>query len=205
MSSVNVAIIDSGGANINSVVFALDRLDVPARLTDDPKIIRRASHVVLPGVGSAGAAMSRLKQNQLDQLIPTLQQPVLGICLGMQLLFNSSQEDNTPCLGIVDGCVTRLPQLPGLTIPHMGWNRTVVSGENRLLDGKTTGFFGYFVHSFAVPLGDYTIGRCHHGEWFSSIVAKDNFVGIQFHPERSGEVGLQLLNRFINQSTETSV
>lgn len=201
----SVAIIDSGGANINSVVFALERLGVRAQLTCDADFVKTASHVILPGVGSAGAAMSRLNQNGLDEVVPKLTQPVLGICLGMQLLFDSSEEENTACLGIIDGIVQKLPLKRDLTVPHMGWNKTIRVGNHRLLSEIESDFFAYFVHSYVAPICQYTIGKCQHGDWFSSIVAKQNFLGIQFHPERSGNIGLGLLKRFLTLEKEVLV
>jgi len=214
MSAPMVAIIDSGGANINSIVFAFERLGCRAIFTDDWKAIQQATHVVLPGVGSAFASMNRLRQSGLDQLIPNLRQPVVGICLGMQLLFASSQEARSgkpvDCLGIVQAQVQRLPSQPGLTIPHMGWNRNrLVEGQHSSLasamfDGLADGFFSYFVHSYAAPIGPWTAAKCNHGQWFSSMVAWRNFFGIQFHPERSSAIGMELLKRFLSLDSEVT-
>ncbi len=196
----SVAIIDSGGANINSVVFAFQRLGVQPRFTGDWDEIRMASHVVLPGVGAAGAAMRRLDELGLRSRITKLTQPVLGICLGMQLLFESSAEDGVACLGIIPAKITALESAPQLTVPHIGWNRNDLTAEaasRPLLRHLQSGFHGYFVHSFAAPCGAWTMAAAQHGVRFSSIVAQDNFYGIQFHPERSGSIGQQLLMNFL--------
>lgn len=199
MSEPTVAIIDSRGANINSIVFAFERLGCTPVFTDDWDQIRSASHVVLPGVGSAGAAMKKLNESGLAGKIPTLSQPVLGICLGMQLLFEKSTEGDVDCLGIIPASISELKSASDLTIPHIGWNQNEF--ENQLLspmfNGIEDGFYAYFVHSFAAPVGPWTVARCNHGQWFSSIVSRENFVGIQFHPERSSSTGEQLLNRFL--------
>ncbi len=207
-----VAIIDSGGANINSIVFAFERLGCRPSFTDDWQVIQAASHVVLPGVGSAAAAMEKLTASGLAEKIPTLTQPVVGICLGMQLLFDSSQEGGVECLGVIPGEVKKLAAGDGLTVPHIGWNRNrLVELEARdlearencrgLFDGVDDGFYAYFVHSFAAPVGPWTVAECRHGQSFSSIVAHRNFIGIQFHPERSSVDGRRLLGQFLNIGT----
>ncbi len=198
--SRDVAIIDSGGSNISSVRFALQRLGIAPRFTGDWNVIRRATHVLLPGVGAAGAAMDRLQQLGLSERIGELVQPVLGICLGMQLLFQSSAEDDTACLGVIPAAVEPLTGGPGLTIPHMGWNRYhwAAGASGHPLTARTgSGDYGYFVHSYAAPVGPWTLAWTKHGCRFSSIVASGNFCGIQFHPERSGAVGQQLLANFL--------
>jgi glutamine amidotransferase len=195
-----VAIIDSGGANINSIVFACERLGHPCTFTSDWDVIRRANRVILPGVGAARAAMDRLKDADLATRIGQLTQPVLGICLGMQLLFEHSEEGDTPCLGIIPATVRSLRSGKNITIPHTGWNRNEWTGEcpkHPLVRGVPDGFFGYFVHGFAAPPGPWTVARVRHGEWFSSVAAYRNFCGIQFHPERSGEIGSRLLENFL--------
>ena len=194
----SVAIIDSGGANINSIVFAFERLGCVPVFTRNWQVIRDASRVVLPGVGSAGAAMNRLHESGLAEKIPTLQQPVLGICLGMQLLFESSEEANVECLGVIPESIKALKQPKDLTVPHMGWNSNrVLTSDNGLLQKVEDGFYSYFVHSFAAPVCQWTLASCNHGQWFSSMVQKENFSGIQFHPERSGPIGLRLLANFL--------
>lgn len=199
MSQRSVAIIDSGGANINSIVFAFERLGYHPVFTDDWVKIQAATHVVLPGVGSASAAMERLNRSGLTQKIPTLTQPVIGICLGMQLLFQSSGEGGVDCLGIIPAKVRSLQPFDSLTIPHMGWNRNYFTDQRPpMFEEIGDGFYSYFVHSFAAPLGPWTVAQCRHGDLFSSIVSHRNFTGIQFHPERSSSVGEQLLECFVN-------
>jgi glutamine amidotransferase len=190
------AVVDSGGANIASVMQALARLGTAATFTSDPKVIERADRVILPGVGSAGAAMDRLGASGLDRLIPRLTQPVLGICLGMQLLFRRSSEGNRDLLGIIEADVDRLPEKPGLRIPHMGWNQVDVQRDDPLLAGIEGGWF-YFVHSYAAPIGPWTLASSEHGAAFSAIVQQRNFRGAQFHPERSATFGAQLLKNFL--------
>lgn len=196
----SVAIIDSGGANINSVLFAFQRLGIDPIFTGDWSVISSADYVVLPGVGRAATAMKRLEQLDLIQKIPQLQQPVLGICLGMQLLFERSVEGNVACLGIIPSTVESIPPNAGLSVPHMGWNQNQwleKPTNNRLSAGIDSGFHGYFVHSYAAPVGAWTLARCAYGITFSSIVAWHNFFGIQFHPERSGSAGQKLLANFL--------
>lgn len=195
----DVALVDCGGSNINSVRFAFERLGIQPRFTRDWEVIRHSTHVVLPGVGAAGAAMQCLHQSGLAERLGQLAQPVLGICLGMQLLFETSAEDETVCLGVIPARVTALPASDGLSIPHTGWN---LNGWNRSLSHDLSqhvpgDFYGYFVHSYAAPPGPWTLATTHHGEAFSSIVAWRNFLGIQFHPERSGDAGQKLLAGFL--------
>ena len=199
MNVPQVAIIDSGGANINSIVFAFERLGCSPVFTQDWEQIQNASHVVLPGVGAAAAAMTHLERVGLAAKIRELTQPVLGICLGMQLLFERSEEGYVPGLGVIPGTVQKMANLPGITIPHMGWNQNHFEAKpsESMFDGIADQRFAYFVHSFSAPLGPWTIAKSHHGEWFSSIVGLRNFVGIQFHPERSGSWGSQLLHNFL--------
>lgn len=195
-----IAIIDSGGANIQSVVFAFERLGLQPVFTRDRETIARASHVILPGVGAAKTAMNRLNEYGLAGLIPELTQPVLGICLGLQLLFRKSAEGDAKCLGIIPADVEALPACDRLTLPHTGWNRiewTKQGAESSLANGVPFGSFAYFVHSYAAPVGPWTLATTLHGVPFSSIVRWKNFTGIQFHPERSSETGLRLLASFL--------
>jgi glutamine amidotransferase len=193
---MTLAVVDSGGANIASVMQALARLGTEATFTSDPDVIERADRVILPGVGSADAAMDKLSASGLDIVIPRLSQPVLGICLGMQLLFRRSTEGDRDLLGIIEAEVDRLPDLPGLRIPHMGWNQVDVQLDDPLLQGLEEGWF-YFVHSYAAPLGPWTLASSQHGRPFSAIVRQNNFHGAQFHPERSATAGARLLKNFL--------
>ncbi len=197
MSSNGVAIIDSGGANIASLKFALNRLDVDAILTTDSKTIQNASHVILPGVGAAAAAMQRLTQTGLDELIPTLEQPVLGICLGMQLLAEASEEDNAKCLGVIPGIAKKLSASPDTPVPNMGWSPASLARQHPLLDGIDDGSYFYFVHSYALPVADYSLATASHTGNFTAILTHDNFYATQFHPERSSAAGARLLSNFL--------
>ena len=192
-----IAIIDSGGANIASVQFALERLGAESVLTRDVAEIAAADRVLLPGVGAAPVAMQALKDAQLIESIRKLRQPVLGICLGMQLLFGRSAEGDTDLLGILDGdCRAFLPA-NGRSVPHMGWNRLSPTTTHPLLAGLPDVVHVYFVHSYFVPVNDATIATCQYGEDFTAIAAMDNFMGCQFHPERSGQVGARILQNFL--------
>lgn len=193
----DVVMLDSGGTNLASVRFAFERLGVSAELSRDPERIRRASHVVLPGVGAAGPGMQRLRESGLDRLIPTLTQPVLGVCLGMQLLFESSEEGDTACLGILSGRLRRFDEARCGRVPHMGWNRIDTRRASPLLDGIGADAFAYFVHSYAAPLTEDTVASCDYGGAFAAVVSKGNFHGAQCHPERSASVGARLLANFL--------
>ncbi len=197
MSAPNVVIIESGGANIASLQFALDRLECPSVVTAEAGAIRAASHVILPGVGAAANAMSRLRHRDLHRLIPSLRQPVLGICLGMQLLFEASDEGPVECLGIIPGRAARFAQEAGLPVPHMGWNTLMIERQSALLDGLEGGDYAYFVHSYALPPGPATVASSLYGTAFSACVESRNFYGAQFHPERSARVGARLLQNFL--------
>jgi imidazole glycerol-phosphate synthase subunit HisH len=190
-------VIVASGANIASLQFALQRLDAQASVSADPNVIRAASHVILPGVGAAAVAMSRLRQSGLDTVIPTLQQPVLGICLGMQLLHESSQEGDVACLGVIPGGAARFAQEPGRPVPHMGWNTLEIRRPSPLLAGLADGDYAYFVHSYALDVGAATVASAHYGAHFSACVQSRNFYGAQFHPERSAAVGARLLENFL--------
>ena len=192
-----IAIIDSGGANIASVKFALERLGVKSLLTNDVNVIRSAEKVVLPGVGAAPVAMERLASAGLIDCIRTLQQPVLGICLGMQLLFSHSTEGNTPLLGLFDATCTAFIPSSQRSVPHMGWNQLVLRQDHPLLAGVDNGVHVYFVHSYFAPVTAQTIAQCSYGHDFTAIVCEKNFMGCQFHPERSGSVGARILQNFL--------
>jgi glutamine amidotransferase len=193
----NAVIIPSCGSNLASLEFALERLGADVPLTEDHARIRAASHVILPGVGAAAPGMARLAAAGLVELIPTLTQPVLGICLGMQLLFASSEEEQTRCLGVVDAVVRRFPASPDLPVPQMGWNELEPVGESPLLAGVPKGSYAYFVHSYAAPPGPYTRAVTTYGVPFSAVIEQRNFFGTQFHPERSSRIGAEILDNFL--------
>ena len=194
-----IAILDSGTANLTSVAAAFERMNVPARITADTADLRAASHVILPGVGSAGAAMRALADRKLVDVVRSLTQPVLGICLGMQILFDQSEEsDGTPCLGLIPGSVQKLATDSQTPLPHMGWNKlTLDVPDYALLRGITDGTYMYFVHSFAAPVSAATLASCTYGNRFTAMCGVNNFYGCQFHPERSGEAGARVLKNFV--------
>lgn len=194
---MRVVLIDAGGANIGSVQYALERLGVDAPLTADAELIRSADRVILPGVGAAGTAMALLRERGLVEVIQRLQQPLLGICLGMQLLFDASEEGDVPCLGLLRGTVTRLRGGDGIRVPHMGWNTLTPLRAHPLLDGIPDGAQAYFVHGYAAPVTTDTLATCSHGQNFAALVGRGNRFGAQFHPERSAEVGARLLHNFL--------
>lgn len=191
---MKIALIDYGAGNVQSVKYALNRLGISPILTKNHEEIIAADKVIFPGVGSAKAAMEQLKQSGLDKLIPTLKQPVLGICVGMQLMCKSSQEGEVDCLGILDVEVKRFNE--GLKIPHMGWN-DIYDYQSPLFKGLTEHEQVYFVHSYYVPVNDATSAKTNYGIEFSAAIQKDNFYAVQFHTEKSGEVGAQILKNFI--------
>lgn len=193
-----VAIIDSGGANIASLLYAFERLGVEAELTIDADRIRHAQRVLLPGVGAARDAMQRLRDGGLVDVIRNLTQPVLGICLGMQLLCDASEEDNVDCLGIVPGVAKRLLVADNHPVPNMGWCATQGVVPHRLLDDIEDGSYFYYLHSYALPVSDNTLATARHTEEFSAVVGKENFVAAQFHPERSSKAGANLLKNFLD-------
>lgn len=197
--SQQIVIVNTGCANISSVKFAVERLGVSVNVSDDVNVIANADKVFLPGVGSANAAMASIQQKQLVECVKGLTQPVLGICLGMQLLVEKSAESltgSTPCLDIIPGEVKRM-QVGDLRLPHMGWNTVKPIGEAPLFKGIPANTYFYFVHSFAVALNAYTMASCQYGMDFSAALHKDNFFGVQFHPERSSDAGARLLKNFI--------
>jgi len=193
---MSIAVVNSGGANISSVLHALKRLGAEPKFTSDAQIISAAERVILPGVGAAGRAMEVLRSHTLTGVIRELTQPVLGICLGMQLLFDSSEEDDARLLGLIPARLERLPEADGLRVPHMGWNALCNKRPDPLTAPLNRQWF-YFVHSYAAPLGDWTLSSSTHGREFSAIVRKDNFYGAQFHPERSAGPGAELLRGFL--------
>lgn len=196
-----IAIIDYNAGNVASVQNALEQIGVKSFVTGNVDEIRSAEKVIFPGVGRAGSAMLELQKRGLDKIIPKLKQPFLGICLGLQLLAEFSEEDNTNCLGVISGKVQKFPQT--VKIPQIGWNQLSLC-KNKLKvvsdlfkDVPDDSFF-YFVNSFALEyLPEQTIGKTSYGIEFSAAVQKDNFYGVQFHPEKSGEVGLRVLKNFV--------
>jgi glutamine amidotransferase len=197
VSARDIVVVASGGANIASLLFALERLGAPSELSADPVRIRAASHVILPGVGAAADAMSRLERSGLDGVLPGLTQPVLGICLGMQLLHEASEEGGARCLGIIPGVARRFAEAPGRPVPHMGWNTLETRRDCPLLEGIADAARAYFVHSYALEVGEATVASCRYGTPFSACVAWRNFYGAQFHPERSAAAGARLLENFL--------
>lgn len=195
--STRAVIIDNGGANTASLRFALERVGAVAALTADADTIRAATHVILPGVGAAGDSMSRLRARGLDTLIPQLTQPVLGICLGMQLLYQASEEGDVACLGAIPGTARRMRSVQGRPVPHMGWNQLRHSGTAPLLAEVQDGAHAYFVHSYSVAVGDETVATTEYGDDFSAVIAHRNFFGTQFHPERSASAGSRILRNFL--------
>lgn len=195
--TANVAIIASGGANIASLTFALDRLGARCVLTTDTDVIAAASHVILPGVGAAADAMRRLHERGLCNRIRGLKQPVLGICLGMQLLAESSEEDHTECLGVIPGAACKLQGTPVTPVPNTGWCRVRQVKAHPLLDGIADDSYFYFVHSYALPVADGSLATAMHGKPLAAIARHENFLATQFHPERSATDGARLLANFL--------
>lgn len=194
-----LAIVDSGGANIASVKFALERLGVRGELTTDTAVIAAADRVILPGVGSAAEGMKRLQQRGLVDCVRALRQPVLGICLGMQLLYEASEEDDVRCLGVIPGVARRFTPAPDRPVPHMGWNRIQPLAAVDLLAGIAAGSHCYFVHSYALPVTTATIATASYGREFAAVAQERNFLATQFHPERSGRTGAAILANFLNR------
>ena len=198
---MKIVIIKYNAGNIESVNNALNRLNVKAEITADHDKIRNADKVIFPGVGEASTTMEYLRRHQLDKLIISLKQPVLGICLGLQLMCSHSDENDTRCLGIFDEKVQKFSLQPGLLpamkIPHMGWN-TITGLKSSLFDPAMEGEYCYFVHSFYATTGQDTAAVCHYPLPFSAALQKDNFYAVQFHPEKSGKVGARILENFLN-------
>lgn len=194
---MTIAIIDYGAGNVQSVLHALARLGYSGTLSRDAHYIRTAQHVIFPGVGHAGAAMARLRATGLDVLIPQLTQPVLGICVGMQLMCQYSAEGDTTGLGIFDSRVLLLP--PTHKVPHMGWNTTAFAeAADAERWGQQPASYHYYVHSYAATISAHTIATCQYAQPFSAVLRRDNFTGVQFHPEKSGAAGAALLQHFLN-------
>ena len=192
-----VVLVDAGGSNIGSVRYALQRLGVDAELTGDAATIRAADRVILPGVGAAAGCMARLRELDLVDVLRTLDRPLLGVCVGVQLLFAHSEEDDTPCLGLLPGRVRKLHAAPGIRVPYMGWNTLQRRRGGSLVEGIADGDHAYFVHSYAAAVDDDCLCSSEHGQRFAAVVQRGNVAGAQFHPERSGAVGARLLKNFI--------
>ncbi|WP_029034886.1 imidazole glycerol phosphate synthase subunit HisH [Salinimicrobium terrae] len=192
--SEKVVIINYGAGNIQSIKFALERLGYEGVLSHDAEEIKSADKVIFPGVGEASSAMKKLKSTGLDKLIPLLKQPVLGICLGMQLMCNRSEEGDTDGLGIFDVDVIHFEKT--LKVPHIGWNR-IKELKTPLFEGVAEQKFVYLVHSFYAPVCAETIAKCDYGVNYSSALNKDNFYGVQFHPEKSSSAGEKILENFL--------
>jgi glutamine amidotransferase len=195
-----LAIIDSGGANIASLRYAIERLGFESDLTTDPRRLREATHVILPGVGAAADCMARLEKAELVETIRSLTQPLLGICVGMQLLFEASEEGNVSCLGLLPGRVRRFADRDGLPVPHMGWNQLELRADSPLFEGIESGDYVYFVHSYALPFTPNTIATAEYGEPFTAVVQRGYVYGAQFHPERSAQAGALLLRNFLRNT-----
>jgi len=193
---MKVVIIKYNAGNIRSVLFALERIGVEAVVTDNHDEIRSADRVIFPGVGEASSAMNYLKEKGLDELICSLTQPVLGICLGMQLMCSHSEENDTPCLGVFDEKVKRFPDTAGFKIPQIGWNN-IFGLKTQLFSGVSENAYMYFVHGYYVESCENAIAKTDYIAEYSSALHKTNFYAVQFHPEKSGEVGQKILENFI--------
>ncbi|MDI7775198.1 imidazole glycerol phosphate synthase subunit HisH [Asticcacaulis sp. EMRT-3] len=196
-NGTEIIVIEIGCANTASVLFALERLGARATLSSDPAEIAAAQKVVLPGVGAAGFAMHRIRELGLYEAIRGVTAPLLGVCLGQQLLFDSSDEGDVECLGLIPGRVTKMEATPELVVPHMGWNQLAVTRPDPLNAGVQDGDYAYFVHSFACPVTEHTLVTSTYGQPFAAMVRKDNVWGCQFHPERSSTVGAKILENFV--------
>ena len=195
---MSITIVQYNAGNIQSVLYALERLGVAATVTDDPAMIQAADKVIFPGVGEASTAMAYLKERNLDQLIVSLKQPVLGICLGMQLMCGHSAENDTTCLGIFEEQVLAFKATGvGIKVPQIGWNN-IANLKTELFNGIPENSFAYFVHGFYAGLGDNTIATTDYIQPYSSALQKNNFYGVQFHPEKSAAVGEQIIQNFLS-------
>ena len=192
-----VALIDAGGGNLGSVRHALEREGAMVEIVRDAEGLRDARRVILPGVGAAPPAMQLLRERGLADALRDLRVPLLGICLGMQLLFEDSEEGDVACLGLLPGSVRRLAAAEGIRVPHMGWNRMRFTREDEFLKDIRDGAPAYFVHSYAAHVTDDCIAACTHGERFAAMVRRGNVMGAQFHPERSADTGGALLRNFL--------
>lgn len=194
---MDVAIIQYNAGNLQSVKYALGRLGITPTVSDDPEVLLKADRVIFPGVGEASTAMRYLKQAGLDQVIPTFTQPFLGICLGLQLMCQHSEEGDTPCLGVFDAVVRKFE--PKLKVPHMGWNKLNYPADHPMFKGLPDPTYVYFVHSYYAERNPQTLATSEYIKEFSACMQKDNFWAIQAHPEKSGDEGMQILKNFIEQ------
>ena len=195
---MNLKIIKYNAGNIQSVLNALQRLGAVAEVTDDPEAIRRADKVIFPGVGEASSAMQSLVENGLDDVLRSLRQPVLGICVGMQLLCRHSEENNTACLGIIPIDVKKFSAAPGIKVPQMGWNM-IYDLRSPLFSGVEEESYVYNVHSFYASDSPYTIASCFYSVEYAAAIQKDNFYGVQFHTEKSAETGDAIIRNFLEK------
>lgn len=194
---MKTVIIKYNAGNVQSVMYALDRIGASYLYTDNEEEIRSADKVIFPGVGEASTAMNYLRKVGLDKVIPSLKQPVFGTCIGMQLMCRFSEENNTECMGIFDVDVKRFPAVPGVKVPHMGWNN-ILDYKTVLADGLPDDAYVYFVHSYAAPVCEYTVASCEYVLPFSAMLQKDNFYAAQFHCEISGNAGQKIMENFLN-------
>jgi imidazole glycerol-phosphate synthase subunit HisH len=192
-----IAVLNTGVANAASVLYAFERMGYTAVLTQDPDEISKSSRLILPGVGTAGALMGRIQSLEIKESLLKFKEPVLGICLGMQAMYEFSDESKVSCLGVFKGKIKKLKVPPGFSSPHMGWNQVSASGECQLLNGIQSSTYFYFVHSFRAPQGPETRAVTEYGEQIPSVVESSNWFGTQFHPERSGAAGEALLRNFL--------
>ena len=193
---MNVVIIDTSCANLSSLKFGVERLGYKVAVTDNAEQIKNADKVFLPGVGAAGAAIRIIKEKGIPEIVKSLEQPVLGICLGMQLMTEHSAEGNVDCLGLIPGNVRPI-KADGLRLPHMGWNTLTEIKDSPLFEGISQQDYFYFVHSLCVAPSEYTLATCDYGQSFSASIHHKNFYGVQFHPERSGKSGARVIQNFL--------
>lgn len=195
---MRLVIVKYNAGNIQSVLYALERIGVSAEVTDNPELLQAADKVIFPGVGEASSSMKYLKERGLDKVISDLKQPVLGICFGMQLMCAHSEEGNTECLGLFDEEIRKFPAVRGVKVPQIGWNQ-IQNLQSPLFDGIEENAFCYFVHSYYAAIGTHTIGTTEYGIQYSSALHKNNFWGVQYHPEKSAAVGERILKNFIEK------
>ena len=195
-----IVIVDSGGANLISIISAIGRLGQQVIVSSDIADLEQASHIVLPGVGEAKTVMNRLNTLGLVNVLKETTKPVLGICVGMQVLFEFSEEGATPCLGLLNGTVKKLPFIANFCLPHMGWNTIKICASSVLMQDIPQDAYVYYVHNFAVSVSDNTIAETDYSSSFSAVVQHRNFMGVQFHPERSGAIGSQILKNFLEKT-----